>query len=34
VEVLHILDAKDPKPHKMTEGAVVSSEGKVLYPPA
>lgn len=34
VEVLHILDARNLKPHKMTEGAVISSEGKVLYPPA
>jgi uncharacterized protein (DUF488 family) len=34
VGVLHILDAKNPKPHKMTEGAVISTDGKVLYPPA
>jgi uncharacterized protein (DUF488 family) len=34
VEVLHILDAKSPKSHKTTEGAIVTSEGKVLYPPA
>ena len=34
LEVFHIVDTRSFHPHKITEGAVVSPEGNVLYPPA
>lgn len=32
VEVLHILGPKSLRPHKLTEGALVTEEGDVIYP--
>jgi uncharacterized protein (DUF488 family) len=34
LEVFHIVDSRSLHPHKITEGAVVSPEGNLLYPPA
>lgn len=34
LEVVHIMGKGKSAPHKMTEGAVVTEEGDVIYPPS